>query len=181
MQKELMQRFKERELLDHEVDTTSMDEMFNIYNDLGGLGQDSMQRELEEDFAQLEEILGELNYEEMSVLRATNPNLFIIIIQKVYNFLMYLSHVGIKDEDGNDSHINLYEEAIDTLFERNVVDGQVPEWLVQVKMIFDWGSKFSKVVEKAQNGEFADSLADLIPQDMTMSMLNVDNLDTMLI
>jgi hypothetical protein len=46
MQMELEQRFKERKILDHEVDTTNIDDMFAIYSNLGGLGQDSMQREL---------------------------------------------------------------------------------------------------------------------------------------
>lgn len=41
MKEELQQRFHERELLEHEVDTTSIDGMFEIYNQLGGLGADS--------------------------------------------------------------------------------------------------------------------------------------------
>ena len=43
MQAELEQRFKERELQLHEVDTTSIDQMFDIYSNLGGLGPDAMQ------------------------------------------------------------------------------------------------------------------------------------------
>ena len=43
MKDELMQRFHERELLDDEVDTTSIDGMFEIYNQLGGIGADSQQ------------------------------------------------------------------------------------------------------------------------------------------
>ena len=43
MQAELEQRFKERELQLHEVDTTSIDQMFDIYSNLGGLGQYAMQ------------------------------------------------------------------------------------------------------------------------------------------
>ena len=80
MQAELEQRFKERELQLHEVDTTSIDQMFDIYSNLGGLGPDAMQQELINDFSQLEEIIGELNYEEMAVLKASNPNLFIVLI-----------------------------------------------------------------------------------------------------
>lgn len=80
MKKELMQRFHERELLDHEVDTTSIDGMFEIYNQLGGLGADSQQKELEADLAALEEIIGELNRDEMSILKETNPGIFILLI-----------------------------------------------------------------------------------------------------
>lgn len=63
MKDELMQRFHERELLEDEVDTTSIDDMFDIYSELGGLGEDSQQQELEDDFKALEEIVGELDYE----------------------------------------------------------------------------------------------------------------------
>ena len=42
MQAQIEQRFKERKLLDHEVDTTSIDAMFEIYNTVGGLGQEAM-------------------------------------------------------------------------------------------------------------------------------------------
>ena len=41
MKKELMHRFHERQLLEHEVDTTSIDGMFDIYNQLGGIGAES--------------------------------------------------------------------------------------------------------------------------------------------
>jgi hypothetical protein len=94
----------------------------------------------------------------MSVLKATNPNLFIVIIQKVYNFLMYLANVPTTDEDGNDTKMNLYHKVLDTLFEKNVIDGEVPDWLYKLKMVFDWGEKFGIIVEKAQSGELADQL-----------------------
>ena len=177
-------RFKERKLLAHEVDTSSMEQMFEIYTNLGGLGQDSMQRELEYDFAQLQEIIGELDYEEMAVLKSTNPSLFIILIQKVFNFLMYLAHVPIKDENGEAAGMNLYEEAIDKLFEKNVVDGQVPDWLQKVKLCFDWGKKFAKIVEAAQSGLMADQLATEIVNELTdinISMFNTEGLDNMLL
>ena len=166
MKEELMKRFEERQLLDHEVDTTSIDGMFDIYSSLGGLGADSQQKELQKDFEMLEEIIGELNYEEMSVLKATNPNVFILLIQKVFNFLMYMAHVPIKDDNGDDSHMNAYEKVMDTLFEKNVVDGEVPEWLKKVKLCFDWGKHFGIIVEKAQSGELADNLADIIPHEL---------------
>ena len=69
----------------------------------------------------LEEIIGEINYDEMSVLKATNPGLFIVLIQKVFNFLMYLAHVRITDESGEESHMNLYQKAMDTLVEKNCI------------------------------------------------------------
>jgi hypothetical protein len=107
----------------------------------------------------LEEIIGELNYEEMSVLKATNPNVFILLIQKVFNFLMYMAHVPIKDDSGwinfigDDKHMNVYEEVMDTLEEKNVVDGIVPEWLTTLKMCYAWGKHFGIIVEKAKSGE----------------------------
>lgn len=54
MKDELMKRFHEREILENEVDNTSIDGMFDIYNELGGLGADSQQKELERDFEMLE-------------------------------------------------------------------------------------------------------------------------------
>ena len=50
----------------------------------------------------LEEIVGKLDYEEMAVLKSTNPSLFMILIQKVFNFLMYLAHIPIRDENGEE-------------------------------------------------------------------------------
>ena len=43
---------------------------------------------------------------------------------------MYLAKIPGKSEHGDDIDINLYEKALDTLFEKNVdVDGKVPDWL----------------------------------------------------
>ena len=50
MQAQIEQRFKERQLLEHEVDNTSIEQMFEIYNGLGGLGQDAMKSEIINDF-----------------------------------------------------------------------------------------------------------------------------------
>ena len=50
--------------------------------------------------------------------------------------------------------MNMYEKALDTLFEKNVVNGQVPQWLTTLKMIFDWGKHFAPIIEKAQKGEY---------------------------
>jgi hypothetical protein len=68
MQAQIELRFKERKLLDHEVDTTSIDSMFEIYSGLGGLGSESMLNEIENDFKLVEEIIGELDYEHMAML-----------------------------------------------------------------------------------------------------------------
>ena len=156
--------------------------MFDIYSQLGGLGQDSMQLELQKDFADLEEIIGELNYEEMAVLKSTNPGLFVIIVQKVFNFLMYLARIPTTNEDGEKVDLNLYEEALDTLFEKNVVDGEVPDWLNKLKTCFDWGKKFAKIVDKAQSGELADELQDIIPMELSMTFISIpSDLDNMLI
>ena len=46
MQAQIEQRFKERKLLEHEVDTTSIDSLFEIYSNLGGLGEKAMQEEI---------------------------------------------------------------------------------------------------------------------------------------
>jgi hypothetical protein len=83
------------------VDTTSIDSLFEIYSNLGGLGEQAMQKEIEQDFADLEEIIGTLNYEEMAVLKTTNPNIFIMIITKIFNYLGYLARIPITDENGN--------------------------------------------------------------------------------
>ena len=174
MKEELMQRFHERELLDHEVDTTSIDGMFEIYNQLGGLGADSQQKELEADLAALEEIIGDLNRDEMSILKETNPGLFALLIQKVFNFLMYLAHIPIRDDDGEQQHMNLYQKIMDTLIEKNSIDGEMPGWLKQIKMIFDWGKHFGIIVEKAHNGELANNLADIIPHELINTLISVD-------
>ena len=151
MKDELMQRFHERELLEDEVDTTSIDDMFDIYSELGGLGEDSQQQELEDDFKALEEIVGELDYEQMSILKQTNPGMFIVLIFKVFNFLMYLAHIPIKDKHtGEERHINLYEKAMETLISTNKKpDGEMPDWLKSTKTVFDWGKHYGNIAEKA--------------------------------
>lgn len=130
MQAQIEQRFNERKLLDHEVDTTSIEAMFEIYNTVGGLGQQSMQDEIMNDFAMLEEILGDMDYDTMVMLRNESPNTFVFVITKIFNFLAYLAKIPIKDEDGDDVEMNLYSEALNTLNEKNVgPDGDKPSWL----------------------------------------------------
>ena len=38
MQVQIEKRFQERQIMSHEVDTTNIDSLFEIYNDLGGVG-----------------------------------------------------------------------------------------------------------------------------------------------
>jgi hypothetical protein len=73
-------RFKERKLLDHEVDTTSIDQMFEIYRGLGGLGEASMQTEIINDLKELEEIVGPLSYDNMEMLKSQNPNFVVVLM-----------------------------------------------------------------------------------------------------
>jgi len=46
MQIEIEKRFQERKLREHEVDTTSIDSMFEIYKSLGGLGEEALKTEI---------------------------------------------------------------------------------------------------------------------------------------
>lgn len=70
--------------------------------------------------------------------------------------------------------MNLYEKAMNTLIEKNTINGEMPEWLKAVKMVFDWGKHFGIIVEKAHNGELADNLADIIPHELINSLISVD-------
>ena len=72
------------------------------------------------DFAMLEEIIGEMDYNTMAMLRTESPNTFVFVITKIFNFLAYLAKIPIKDEDGDDVEMNLYSEALNTLNEKNV-------------------------------------------------------------
>lgn len=107
--------------------------MFEIYNSMGGLGEESMKDEIINDLIQLEEIIGDLDYEHMEMLKSENPNIFIMILTKIFSFLGYLARIPIKDEDGNSAHMNLYRKALDTLVEKNTgPDGERPAWLEKV-------------------------------------------------
>ena len=50
-------------------------------------------------------------------------------------------------------------------------------------MVFNWGEKFGLIVEKAESGELADQLNDIIPFELITptSFINVNDLDSMLI
>jgi hypothetical protein len=72
-----------------------------------------MEEELIADFAELEETLGEIDYDELAAIKAINPQLYIIIVQKIINFLRFLAHVPIKDDDGNITHtLDVYDKII---------------------------------------------------------------------
>ena len=101
MQKQIELRYKERQLLDHEVDTSSIDEMFQIYEALGGLGKESMQNEIINDFHLLEEIVGELDYENMEMLRFQNPNVYLMMLFKIVAMLGYFAKIPTNDANGN--------------------------------------------------------------------------------
>ena len=148
MQAQIEQRFQERKLLDHEVDTTSIESMFEIYNTVGGLGAASMQGEILNDFDMLEEIVGDLSYDSLGMIQTQNPNIFVFIIVKIFNYLGYLAKIPITDEDGNTAELNLYLKALDTLKEKNTgPDGEVPAWLEKVEMIFHYGAKLYKFLD----------------------------------
>ena len=130
MQAQIELRFEERRLLDHEVDTTSIEQMFKIYHGLGGLGAESMLVEIIDDLAELEEIVGPLSYDNMEMLKSQNPNFFGVLLVQIWNWLGYLAKIPIKDEDGNDTTMNLYRKALDTLIEKNLgPNGEKPGWL----------------------------------------------------
>ena len=89
-----------------------------------------MKTEIINDFHYLEEIIGELDYEHMEMLKSENPNIFVLILTKIFNFLAYLARIPINNEDGEASHMNLYERALETLIEKNTgPDGEKPAWL----------------------------------------------------
>ena len=116
--------------------------MFEIYNELGGLGKDSMKTEIINDFHMIEEIVGELDYEHMEMLRSENPNIFVFIITKIFNFLAYLAKIPTTDEDGEPVKMNLYRKTLEMLIEKNVgPDGEKPAWLKTMETIFHFGVK----------------------------------------
>lgn len=68
-----------------------------------------MKEEIMHDFAELEEILGDVDYDELAAIKSVNPALFVIIVQKILNFLRFLSRVPIKNDEGQITHtMDLY-------------------------------------------------------------------------
>ena len=107
-----------------------------------------MQEEIEQDLAELEGIIGELNYEEMSVLKSSSPGVFVLLITKVFAFLAFLAKIPIRDEDGNPATMNLYRKALDTLIAKNThPNGDKPSWLEKVEMIYDWGCMIVPLID----------------------------------
>ena len=170
MQAQIEKRFEERRLLDHEVDTTSIDQMFQIYNGLGGLGPDAMKTEIINDFHYLEEIIGELDYESMEMLKNENPNIFVLILTKIFNFLAYLARIPINNGDGESAEMNLYAKALETLQEKNTgPDGEKPAWLKIMETIFHIGVKHAKAIDKIGEGKIPD--VDMFVDILTMNSL----------
>ena len=67
-----------------------------------------MKTEIINDFHLLEEIIGELDYEHMEMLKNDNPSIFVLILTKIFNFLAYLARIPISNEDGEPTEMNLY-------------------------------------------------------------------------
>ena len=70
--------------------------------------------------------------------------------------------------------MNLYQKIMDTLIEKNSIDGEMPAWLEKIKTIFEWGKHFGIIVEKAHNGELANDLADIIPHELVVNFISID-------
>lgn len=83
-----------------------------IFKDMGGVGsneEDTLREELIHDFEELQEMLGEIDQDELAAIKSVNPQLWLIIVQKIVNFLRFLSNVPIKDDAGEISHtIDMY-------------------------------------------------------------------------
>jgi hypothetical protein len=71
-----------------------------------------------------------------------------VLLVQIWNWLGYLAKIPIKDADGNDSTMNLYRKALDTLIEKSVgPNGEKPVWLEIVEQIFHWGVKHAKLID----------------------------------
>ena len=143
-QKELEKRFEERKVEQHVVDTTNIDDMMAIFHDMGGVSaqdEDSMKEEIMHDFEELQEILGDIDYDELAAIKSINPGLFVIIVQKILNFLRFLSKVPIKNDDGEITHtMDLYQKVVETLSVNcKTEDGKIPGWVQWIKYVFDMG------------------------------------------
>ena len=70
---------------------------------------------------------------------------------------------------------------MDTLIERFTdSDGEVPGWIDNIKMIFDWGKRYGIIVEKAHNGELANDLTDIIPHDLIFQFIPDGPIDSLI-
>lgn len=153
--------------------------MMAIFHDMGGVSsqdEDSMKQELMGDFNELEEILGDIDYDELAAIKSVNPALFVVIVQKILNFLRFLARVPIKNDDGQITHtMDLYQKVVDTLTQNSKNrDGTVPGWVNWISYIFDMGKNLDNVISKVELGEIAD-IADLLTNG-EQSMMNLESL-----
>ena len=123
--------------------------MFQIYEALGGLGKESMQNEIINDYHLLEEIVGELDYENMEMVRYQNPNVYLMMLFKIVAMLGYLAKYPTTDANGNvTGQINLYQKALDHLIQEYTNDDdEKPGWIRWIEMIFHVGVKVGTVVD----------------------------------
>jgi len=122
--------------------------------------------------ANLEEIIGDLDYENMEMLRSENPNIFIMLITKIFNLLGYLANYPIQDEDGQPAKINLYRKVLETLVEKNTgPNGEKPAWLEKVITFFHYGVKAAAVVDEIGKGKIPD--VDMFMDALTMNMMDM--------
>ena len=122
-----------------------------------------MKQELMEDFAELQEIVGNVDYDELAAIKSVNPHLFVIIVQKILNFLRFLARVPIKNDDGQITHtMDLYAKVVETLSKNNKdSNGNVPGWVQWISYIFDMGKNLDEVISKVELAEIAD-IKDLL-------------------
>jgi hypothetical protein len=101
-----------------------------------------------------------------------------MIITKIFNFLGYLAKIPIKDEDGHPAEMNLYQKAMDTLVEKNIdEEGDKPDWLKKIEMVFHWGKKIAIMVDKIGEGKIPE--IDLITDLMSMNMMSMNEFTEM--
>ena len=152
--------------------------MMAIFHDMGGVSahdENTMKEEIMHDFAELEEIVGDIDFDELAAIKAVNPQLFVIIVQKIINFLRFLARVPVKNDDGDITHtMDLYKKVVDTL-ENSSKDGngRVPSWVKSISYVFDMGRNLDEVITKVELGEIAD-IADLLTAGETL--MNLESL-----
>jgi hypothetical protein len=129
MQAQIEKRFRERKWLEHEVDTTNIDSLFEVHEEL--IGTDMLE-DIQADIAELEDIMGDLDYTSMARLQTQNPHMFLLMLTKIYDLLAYLANLPIRDTEGNMHVVNLYQRAMDLLVKKNTKNGEIPEWLKKV-------------------------------------------------
>lgn len=116
-----------------------------------------MEEELIKDFAELEETLGEIDFDELAAIKAINPQFYLILVQKVINFLRFLSQVPIKDDDGNITHtLDLYDKIVTILTQNNKnSDGTTAGWVNWITWVFEMSKNLDNVIKKVESGDIA--------------------------